>query len=388
MFRRIATSLLLALCGFGGVFGVPAALELLRRAETFEGVVFAIAALLFVPAFGASVLAIRFAGTPRAKKPLRAAIATGIPVLIGFVVLESLAPDDDAIGSNYGEGAVRPIYLDGVEQRTFSLAQLLPEIDQVALGITAAGLLDPHFDGARTERLRAMTMPIYLEMREDPAYNNLESAMSFAYADVWGGNQIAEGAGHAFEVVPASGPGEKLPVLLFLHGSVGNFQSYVHVLRALANSARMIVVCPTNGFGDWSRPDAAAIVERMLRHIRDELPADTTHIYLGGLSAGGFGATHAVAALPGKFRGVILLSPVFDEDAVSDSAWKELPVFIAHGVEDERVPNDYVSLNRARLEVSGAKITDHRYPGEDHFVFYAKRTEILGELAAWIEKNR
>jgi pimeloyl-ACP methyl ester carboxylesterase len=196
--------------------------------------------------------------------------------------------------------------------------------------------------------------------------------MSFAYADVFYGGD--NGAGHAFVYVPPHQKEEKLGALIFAHGAAGNFASYIHVWRALADAERLVIVCPTFGWGNWQAGEGLEVLREAVAHARAAHPVDRQRIFLAGLSQGGTGVTRAAPELAGEVRGAILISAV--------------PVLMLHGGEDERVPRAYTERGAGDLEKAGAKVSLRIFEGEDHFLFFSQRAWSLEEIGSFIREQR
>ncbi|MCW8131270.1 MAG: prolyl oligopeptidase family serine peptidase [Planctomycetota bacterium] len=352
---------------------------LLLYAETWQGRVFAVASFLFVTA------PFVLAGAHKLRRHRKVCagmlLATpGLPVLL-TVLLYAAAPD----GVPRPGARVRSVYLNGSYARA-SLANLLPEMDQIKLGI----MLTPYYDARTTDRQRAALIPaamgIYREMRDDPAYESLGSAMNYSYAELYGG---AYDVGHAYTIVPEHAEGERLPLLVFLHGSGGPFKAYLRVLEGLAVERRCVVVCPSFGFGNWGKGGAEA-VERARAWAAANLPVDANRVTLMGLSNGGIGVLRTLARDPKPYARVILVSAVADGSALKDlserGALRGLPILIVTGREDNRVPLSYVMDYAAALRAGGAALETNVFEDQDHFLVFQKRAEFQRAISAWLSR--
>ncbi|OYW75346.1 MAG: hypothetical protein B7Z37_13635 [Verrucomicrobia bacterium 12-59-8] len=59
-------------------------------------------------------------------------------------------------------------------------------------------------------------------------------------------------------------------------------------------------------------------------------------------------------------------------------------VLILSGGSDDRVPWEYVCGYAERLKAGGLEVTSHRFEGEDHFLFFRQRVEVMKIVAGWI----
>ena len=79
---------------------------------------------------------------------------------------------------------IEHVYLgDGSFQR-LSLANVIPEIDQVATAIGLARWFDPLIDSDKAARIRALTLTLYEAMADDPAFAELGSVLGSSYAEI------------------------------------------------------------------------------------------------------------------------------------------------------------------------------------------------------------
>lgn len=281
--------------------------------------------------------------------------------------------------------AVRQNFFGGGAFPRYSIANIVPEIEQVNLGLHVMPLLDPLLARARAQRLSALTIKLYAEMERDPAFHALGSAMGGAYTDLFGGDYPA---GHYYLYVPrhaASGP---MPAIVFLHGSVGNFKVYTWIWAELAEELGCVIIAPSFGFGMWDRPEGVGVVRDALADAEKRVELDHRRLWLAGLSNGGLGVSQVADAIPELFRGCILISPVIS-NAVANSAefqkkWSGRPMLVLTGENDERVPVSVVRSKTESLRSGGANVRFVSYPGEDHFLFFSKKKSVLNEILGWL----
>jgi poly(3-hydroxybutyrate) depolymerase len=261
----------------------------------------------------------------------------------------------------------------------WALSNLLPEIDQLKLGTYVVAFVDPIINQESAGRLRKSLLAVYRPMEQDPAFRELGSAMSYAYAD--------EDSGHLYTYIPRSAPRIRPPAVVFLHGSAGNFKGYLQVWKPIADSAGFVLVAPSFGFGNWHMPGGMEAIERARKHALDQLGADPKRVYLAGLSNGGRGVTRAIQSLvPGQtpWAGVILISAVMEKGVIRGaSAFRGLPVLVVFGKRDDRIPWSYVEGGLEALRGEGADLTLLTNE-EDHFMFFSRVDEVQGWIHGWI----
>ena len=306
-----------------------------------------------------------------------AASASALTVALGVWLL-ALSPTGEAISA----GAPRNRFLNNGRFERWNLPNVVPEIDQIKFGTDVVAPVDPFIDVAQARRLREAAMGIYLPMQADPDYRTLGSVMGAAYED--------RDIGHVYEYVPPHAEGERLPALVFLHGSAGNFKAYFYLWRAVADRARVILLCPSFGFGNWNQPGGMEAIDRAVRHAVETLQADPNKILLAGLSNGGRGVTRAVALHPERYAGVLFVSAVMESAILSapplPGGYLHRPVLVIHGDADRRIPIDHARHAVEVMRTRDADVTAHVYEGEDHFLLFTRVADVQEEVASWIER--
>ena len=355
-----------------GVLPATMAVVLLLVAETWRGRVFAIAGLCLL-ALGPLVVRTVLHKTRR-RIVLAGADATVVGGLLVLLVLAS--PDGHPLPGS----PLRSEFLADARYRVFAIAALLPEIDQVKLGTYVAPVVDPIIDWKQARRIRAISMRHYRAMEGDPGFVALGTVLPYAYAD--------EDAAHLFAYAPPHAPDERLPAVVFLHGSAGNFKAYFYLWKRFADEQRMAVVCPSFGFGNWYERGGVEAVERARTWAVTNLDADETRMFLVGLSNGGTGVTRAIASRPGAYRGIVLISGVLEDDVLRAVAQRGMPpMFVIHGQDDDRIHASDVAKATARLRARGATVQEWFVAHEDHFLFFDRDDEVLGRVGTWMKES-
>ncbi|HOX04959.1 MAG TPA: dienelactone hydrolase family protein [Planctomycetota bacterium] len=354
---------------------------LLVHAATGRGRLFAVAVLagLCVP-----VLLWLASRAGRRWAVLKAAAACGGLSLLLLVVVYVLTPD----GAARPGASVRSCYSGATAYRRSSLTNLVPEEDQLLLGTRVMPAADRLLDRAAAAELRENVRAVYAEMGRSPEFERLGSVLDQSYRDVLFGKAAV---GHFYEYIPAKAPAGRLPVVIFLHGSLGNFKGYLWVWKRIADQSGVAVVAPTFGAGNWDRPGGMDAVDHALRYCASHPRMDPSRIHLAGLSNGGRGVCLAANRSPEAYRGLMLISPVIDEQALLAgcfaAAWKDKPILIIHGADDNRVPAPQVREAAESLRAAGLRVETRCWEGQCHFLFFAVRDQVQDRIADWLKHN-
>ena len=271
----------------------------------------------------------------------------------------------------------------------FTPGNLVPEVDQLMCGFTVMPLVDRLFTVGKAAELKRMTVGIYRELDADPEFAALGSVMGDTYADMLGfsGKRV-----HAYVYVPASlDRTEPAPLLVFFHGSGGNFKAYLWILSELADRLGCIVVAPTNGLGQWQVAESLDALLAAENMAQLQAKVDPRRIHVIGLSNGGLALSQLVVTRAEQVRSFIFLSPVFDERMVGQAEFARQcpgkPMLILTGDRDERVPLDYVERNVGRMQRAGAAARLETLPA-DHFLLFSHRRELQSLLEQWISVSK
>ncbi len=189
--------------------------------------------------------------------------------------------------------------------------------------------------------------------------------------------------GHYWLAMPSSG--RAAPLLLFLHGNGGNFQSYPKILTKLAQEHHVAVAMPTFGWGNWQ----IAGQERSLEVLEDILERHSTidreRIFIGGVSAGSIGAIRTMSNHPERFRGVIAISGVPQEE-MSVRQFTGKSVLIVHGEDDARIAVDSARALADRLREHRVEVDYFELPGSGHFALLTQQQSILARVVALLNQ--
>jgi poly(3-hydroxybutyrate) depolymerase len=194
-----------------------------------------------------------------------------------------------------------------------------------------------------------------------------------------------------FLLVPAGiAPGQKVPLLITLHGSGQNGENYVSAWKDLAEKEKIVVVGPSSyDRVHWASPeDGPLFLHDILEQVAAKHPIDGRRVYLFGHSAGAVFALQ-MAALESEYFAAIAayagsLVPKYYN--LFDYAKRKIPYQIVIGTEDKFFPLDEVRATRDALKSRGFPVEYFEMPGQTHNYLRSAR-EINGRAWDFLQKN-
>ncbi|MFL6467487.1 MAG: prolyl oligopeptidase family serine peptidase [Pyrinomonadaceae bacterium] len=213
------------------------------------------------------------------------------------------------------------------------------------------------------------------------------------------------GVSRGFRVYVPAGrdPNEKLPAMLYLHGSgargddniaqVDGFRWSVEPLKEKFNFITVLPQCEGDNF--WSSQNMSEYALAALDQTVKEFNGDPGRLYLVGFSLGGYGVWQIAAGNPGKFAALVPVAggvvgtypinpaarraiiPAVGDMLESPDPYEQVaraigqtPVWAFHGARDESVPVEVARKIVESLRAAGrtdVKYTE--YPDGGHQIF-------------------
>lgn len=170
-------------------------------------------------------------------------------------------------------------------------------------------------------------------------------------------------------------------VILFLHGSGGNFQLYPKLWQEYAEKYKKIVVLPTFGLGQWDNPGGIDTIHSVIKDAKNRnLISTDANFTVVGLSGGGIGVSHLIKSdNDNEFTNIVYLSALIEKEVVQSEEFqrniKNKNVLIIHGEKDVRTPIENVFEVKKYLK--GQHYETKIYEEEDHFLFLFHQEEIF-----------
>lgn len=205
--------------------------------------------------------------------------------------------------------------------------------------------------------------------------------------------------GYRIYVPPDRKDGDKLPVMLYLHGSnrrgtdnQSQLADLYENIKGFPNNWQFIVVvpqCREELF--WAGPMMDQSVAALDATVK-EFGGDENRLYLAGYSMGGFGAWQTAITYPDKFTAIIpvaggvepigepsesqkaMLSKQAAAAALAPNVYqayanalRDKPIWIVHGEKDESVPVEQARSMAAALKAAGnTKVVYNELSGVGH----------------------
>ncbi len=172
------------------------------------------------------------------------------------------------------------------------------------------------------------------------------------------------------------------PVLLTLHGGSGNDEDFLWTWLKYAKSRGYLLVSAKSFGPTWFPWDAPSLMF-ILDEIQARYHVAPDRILLMGLSDGGSFSYEVGFAWPERFHGLAVVAGILRPHQRSAQA-SQLPVYIAHGAQDQLFPVGYIRLVVDKLREWGHNVTYHELAGFGHAYPPGENTAILD----WFEGLR
>jgi phospholipase/carboxylesterase len=172
------------------------------------------------------------------------------------------------------------------------------------------------------------------------------------------------------------------PLLLTLHGGSGNDEDFLWMWLTYAKSRGYLLVSAKSFGPTWFPWDAPSLMF-ILDEMQERYHVDPERILLTGLSDGGSFSYEVGFAWPARFAGLAVVAGILRPHQRSAQA-SQLPVYVAHGAQDQLFPVAYIRLVVDKLREWGHNVTYHELAGFGHAYPPGENTPILD----WFEGLR
>ncbi|MBP5230825.1 MAG: phospholipase [Clostridia bacterium] len=204
-------------------------------------------------------------------------------------------------------------------------------------------------------------------------------------------------------------PGKTYPLLLFLHGAgergTDNERQLIHVMGQLFSDPKspvfqsivLVPQCPENSRwaeADWAKgsydgddstlasPALRASVALVRRTMRDR-SVDPAHVYVMGISMGGYGTWYLLTHFPDLFAGGVPICGGGNPALAKNAA--PLAIHAFHSSDDSAVPVEGSRTMASAVKAAGGtrmRYTEYNYTGHGSWVAAAQTPGLLEWLFA------
>ncbi len=194
-------------------------------------------------------------------------------------------------------------------------------------------------------------------------------------------------------------PSKTYPLMVFLHGSG---RSDLNALKNHNYIVRNDFICiAPNGRGIsnyYGTPESQRDINEAIDDVICNFKIDTSNIFLSGFSMGGYGVYRTFYENPRRYRALAIIAgepkinifmkqkggkyPNFLKQKYI-KYFKDIPIFIYHGVNDLNCPYPLTRKMVMKLERNGANITKDIYTGYGHSV--PSGSEFTSMFNEWIK---
>ncbi len=169
--------------------------------------------------------------------------------------------------------------------------------------------------------------------------------------------------------------GRAWPLLLTLHGGSGNDEDFLWTWLTYAKSRGYLLVSAKSFGPTWFPWDAPSLMF-ILDEVQARYQVDPSRVLLTGLSDGGSFSYEVGFAWPERFRGLAVVAGILRPHQRSEHA-SQLPVYVAHGAQDQLFPVAYIRMVVEKLREWGHNVTFHELAGCGHAYPPGENTAIL-----------
>lgn len=252
----------------------------------------------------------------------------------------------------------------------------IPEILQMKLITTFAPFYHGMFSSEEAQRMWSTSAPLYQEMQKSEKWSHLPSSLSDTYLSIL---HFHPKQNQYLVYMPQHPTGQKLPVIVFLHGFGGNFTSYVYQLSHLADMYQVAIIAPTYKNGIWDN-DSMNFIHVVTQDAAQKFDIDLNHEYLMGISNGGLILPDLYKNDPIHYQGLIFFSTYLDKKVLLQpdmlSSLKNVKMLVIQGNQDERIDPENTWTVVTELKRNRVDISLNELPS-DHFLFFEKNEPVF-----------
>ena len=287
-------------------------------------------------------------------------------------------------GESLPGAAAGSVFLGAVRYPRSVPSNFIPERDQVGLLVALLTRLSPFMSCRQGREMRATVKSLYDEMDAQPDWRAVGSVLPLGLHALALGPWTQQ---HYFFYAPAAAGNSYRGALILLHGAGGNIKLAMWTLKDWADAHRMVVVCPSFGFGNWESCRAGPWVERVRAQVLEKWNVPADRVYLAGLSQGGAGVARVARDHGQSYAGFVFISAVMETRVLADPRFiaqcRDRPILVLQGEQDVNVRPGPVIAAAKMLAEKGLNVTCKTEPTADHFMLFGCRAQVRNWLTVW-----
>ncbi len=159
-------------------------------------------------------------------------------------------------------------------------------------------------------------------------------------------------------------PDQPWPLILSMHGGSGNDEDFLWTWLKYAKSRGYLLISAKSFGPTWHAWDIDSIL-LILEDMQARYHIDASRVLLTGLSDGGSFGYEVGFMHPGRFAGLAVVAGILRPHHRDPNASK-LPVYIAHGEQDQLFPVTFIRAVQRNLSEWGHDVNYHEIPDFGH----------------------
>jgi len=159
-------------------------------------------------------------------------------------------------------------------------------------------------------------------------------------------------------------PDRPWPLILSMHGVSGNDEDFLWTWLTYAKSRGYLLISAKSFGPTWHAWDIDSML-LILDDMQARYPIDPHRVLLTGLSDGGSFGYEVGFMHPGRFAGLAVIAGILRPHHRDPKASK-LPVYIAHGEQDQLFPIHFIRVVQRNLSEWGHDVNYHEIPDFGH----------------------
>jgi predicted esterase len=231
----------------------------------------------------------------------------------------------------------------------YSIYNIFHEYDLISIGMNVA----PFLFGIQEIKIQEIREFVQSKYSEIMAPSDFTSLPLMSVNGMFSSSQSLREKGHYYVYTPEKKTNN---VIIFLHGSAGNFQIYLKILSKIAEKNGTTIIAPSFGFGIWNN-ESTEMIKEIITDADNKKILPHSPVYTAiGLSNGGRGISRLIEKDDSNMiRNIVYISAVLEPEIIASNQFqkniKNKKITIIHGKNDFLVPlrNEGFYTNHSKL---------------------------------------